>query len=330
MMTRTLSSLRLTAVAFAAVAAWGATAAYAQAADPADPTAADATDPMAADPAADPAAPADPAMDPAAGPAPAGDPAAAAAPGGDPMAADAAAAPADDPTAGLFGDDSLYGITEGAVRPGASQEWANIRKIRVVQKRMMIKEGRHGFALFGGFAPNDDFFAYLTTGLRYNYYFSEDLALEVSGGYAFDFGTPLQEQLERSRQDGGPGLFVRLPQVLVATSSVSVIWNLLHGKLGFFDTALAEFDVGLTFGIGAIVTEVTPQNESLAKEMRVDPNGNIGLTFNFYLTKQWAFRMDMRQFFYAAVNDPRIAQVGGVARPLMMTLGVQWFTEERK
>lgn len=282
--------------------------AAAQAADPAPESddAANSDDPPAGDegaPAGDPPAEADP---PAAEPDPADKPGAEAAP--------EAAAPAVGDTGTTAAD---YGVQNASVAPGARLEWAERRQIRVFQKREMLKEGRHQFSLHGGVVPNDDFFAYIDTGLAYNYYFSEDISLEVRGAYTVPQKTSLEGTLTKPRPDG-PGLEVRLPQTLNAYGSVSATWNLLHGKLGFFGTRLTEFDFGLVFGVGAVMTEV----QGKAKEENVkkyDAQGNAGATALFYLSNRWALRVDFRQFFYPAEG-------GGVSFPISTTLGLSYFT----
>lgn len=212
---------------------------------------------------------------------------------------------------------SDYGVNDSAVPPGGRMEWAERRQIRVIQKRDMLKEGRHQFSILGGVVPNDDFFAYIDAGLAYDYYFSEDIALELRGAYTVPQKTALEQTLTQPRPDG-PGLEVRLPQTLNAHVSASAAWNLLHGKLGFFSTRLTEFDLGLVFGIGAVLTEIqgkaTEQNTK-----KFSPAGNVGAVLQFYLGSRFALRVDYRQFFYPADG-------GGVSFPISTTLGLSYFT----
>jgi len=252
---------------------------------------------------------------PAAAPAPS--PAPAAAPAGDP-----APAPAEktDPLPTIGGGGmSDYGVTEGAVPPGGTIEWATRRKIRVIQKRATLKQGRHGISINAGVVPNDDFFAYVAGGLAYSYYFSEDLALDINAAYTLEAKTSLEGSLTASRANGlGPGLQVRLPETLVGYGTASATWYLLHGKLGFFDTRLTEFDVGLNFGIGASATFVQGKSKQ-DQAYRVKPNGNLGIAALFYLGERWALRADYKQIFYPKDG-------GGVSFPIAVTLGLAWFT----
>lgn len=289
--------------------------AYAQAADDGQPPA----DPAPADSAPADSAPADAPPADAPGSDPAADPAGGADGAGTDSADPAAGANTKDMTAPAVGgptDMSAYGVTEGAVPPGGTIEWAQRRKIQIIQKRNVLKQGRHAFTLNAGVVPNDDFFAYVAGGLGYSYFFSEDLALELAGSYTFPAKTSLQASLEASRPDG-PDLIVRLPETLRGYSSAALSWYVLHGKLGFFTTNLIEFDVGVNFGVGANATFAEKKDgETL---LLIKPNGNIGLSMLFYMSERWAFRFDYKQLFYPMEG-------GGVAFPISTTLGLAFFT----
>ncbi len=208
-----------------------------------------------------------------------------------------------------------YGVQEGGA--GASMQWAANREVRVIQKREVLKEARHQFSLIGGVVPNDDFFAYVDAGAAYDYYFSEDIAIELRGAYTFPQQTSLEATLEKQREQGGPGLEVRLPETLRAHASLSAVWNLLHGKIGFFSTRLTEFDLGLSFGVGSVLTNLTAKGG--AETLRFAPQGNMGAVLQFYLGSRFVLRVDFRQFFYQANG-------GGVSFPISTTVGLSYLT----
>ncbi|MBI5609325.1 MAG: outer membrane beta-barrel domain-containing protein [Deltaproteobacteria bacterium] len=310
-----LRSLPLAAALLAAATCAGA--AYAE--EPA----AGADAPKAEAPAAEPAK-----AEPAKAEEPKAEPAPEAKPEPKPEAKPSKAKKADDmPDLGGAGaiDQDMYGIGDDSVPPGSRMEWAVRRDIRVVQKRAVIKEGRHGFSLITGVVPNDDFWTYVVGGLGYNYYVSEDLALAVHGAYTADIASSLPDKLQGKRDDGGYELKVRLPQTLLGYASAGADWNLMHGKIRFFSTRLFEFDLALCVGIGAIATKVTVQNAVEAKT-RVDPGGNVGGYAQFYLTERLAFRIDFHQLFYPAYDDKKDTPTGGLSHPLATTIALTYFT----
>lgn len=224
------------------------------------------------------------------------------------------------PEMGGAGTLDPYGIADEAVPEGGRLAWARRRDIRVVQKREVLKEGRHAFTVQTGVVPNDDFFVYPLVGLGYQFFFSEDVALDVHADYAFDNQTSLQGSLTASNPVG-PGLNVRLPQTLKGYGAAGVDWYLLHGKFGFFSTHLTEFDLSLNFGVGAVMTKLTgvAGNTSITET----PAGEIGAELMFYLAQNWALRLGYRQNFYKAEG-------GGVSYPISTTLAVTYFTSAPK
>ncbi len=258
---------------------------------------------------------------PSAGAAPADAPAADAPPADAGKKAAAHPAKADDKMADLLGaNGDLYGNVDESVPVGGNLEWANRRSIRVVQKRGFIKESRHGFSLLGGAVPNDDFFVYPLVGAGYQYFFSEDIALDVHSVYSFYNESQLKGALTKERPDG-PGLTVRLPQALRGYASAGADWYLLHGKLGFFSTHLTEFDLALTFGLGAVWTEITAEGGAITQQFR--PAGEVGADLMFYLSDNFALKMGYRQNFYPSF-------IRGVSYPISATMAVSYFTDALK
>lgn len=277
-----------------------------------------ADDPPAEAPKTDPAPAADPVPEPKAEPAPAE-------PKAEPAKPEPKAKPAPMPDlGGGSADQDVYGISDDLVPPGSRLDWAKKRDIKVVQKRAVVKDGRHGMSLLLGAVPNDDFWTYINAGLGYNYYFSEDLALNVHGIYTYNQATSLRTKLEGQRPEGFE-LTVRLPQTLTAYASAGVDWNLLHGKIGFFGTMLGEFDVALCFGIGAVMSKVTTQ-ENPQGAQRIDAAGNAGASAQFYLSEHFALRADYHQLFYPKFNDKTKIADNGVAHPLSVVIGLTYFT----
>lgn len=276
----------------------------------------------------------------AADPPPAAEPAPAAAPAADAAPAAEAAKPAEAPVKEAAPAkeavpevgapaENAYGIREDDVPPGARLDWAGRREIRVIQKRAILKEGRHGLSINAGVVPNDDFFAYVALGAGYQYYFSEDLALRIRASYTAPQQTSLQSSLTASRPDG-PGLEVRLPQTLLGYALAGVDWNLLHGKFGYFTTRLMEFDVSLNFGVGAVMTKIIDQGKEANPTYAPDPAGNVGMTLQMYISDRLALGLDYTQLFY-----PKLADLfgstshpgkGGVSHPLAATITLTWFT----
>lgn len=202
--------------------------------------------------------------------------------------------------------------------------WAKRREIKNIHKRLFLKDGRHEFVLTAGIIPNDEFYTYYPVGIKYDYYFSEDFALELAGTYMPHKKTDLQSFIE---EDLFSGIEVRLPQSLVWQSGIGVVWTPLHGKVAIFDTKLGHFDFGIALGVMALGSDVQQENTTDIKP-RIDVGGNVGATVRFYLNNFIAVRLDYRHFFFNGRNlDDKAA---GLSYPAEISLGVSFFTAAPK
>jgi outer membrane beta-barrel protein len=203
--------------------------------------------------------------------------------------------------------------------------WANNRDVTNIHKRLFLKDGRHEFTIFGGVIPNDDFFTYYPVGLRYDFYFSEDFAIEVSGAYFIKQDSDLASFLQNDIAQGS--LEVDLPQFLEWQAGAGVLWTPIHGKVGAFGTRLGHFDFGIALGVMVLGTQHRLEGEADYKS-RPDVGGNVGATARVYLTDFLALRVDYRHYFYAARDAQDNSR--GVSFPAEISLGVSFFTSAPK
>ncbi len=198
--------------------------------------------------------------------------------------------------------------------------WADKRDVRNIHKRLFLKDGRWEFAITGGVIPNDDFFTYYPLGARVNYYFSEDLAIELAGSYMIKSNSELKNFLEEELISG---IEVELPQSLSWQAGAGVLWTPLHGKVAIFDTKLGHFDFGFALGVMALGSEVKKEGQTEATA-RTDVGGNLGATVRFYLLDFLALRVDYRHYFYNARDADDNSR--GLSFPAEISLGVSFFT----
>ena len=235
---------------------------------------------------------------------------------------------------------SLFALPAGAQETPAPEpesqgfdiDWANRRELRNIHKRLFLKESRFQFSLYSGVIPNDEFFTYVPVGMRMNYYFSEDLALEFGGAYLIG-NTRDDSKLRLKVQDGLEppiaGVTVVLPQALKWHVDLGTLWSPMHGKIGAFSSGLAHFDLGLAFGVVLLGTELLLEGEPEPKYRPIpDVGGYLGATLQFYLSRLIAVRVDYRHYFYGARDTKD--DVRGVSYPIELSLGLSFFTSEPK
>jgi outer membrane beta-barrel protein len=208
-----------------------------------------------------------------------------------------------------------------AVDTALDMYWAQKREIKSIQKRLFLKNQRSSFSIYSGTIPNDDFFMYFPMGARWNYYFSEDFAVEAWGEYLIVENSDLEEFLEANFNQS---LLVDVPQALKWMAGADILWSPLHGKLALFTSKLAHFDFHLAFGAGAIGTDVAKPDVIDAadedKKSKTDISGNVGVGFRLYFNDLISMRVDYRQYFYPAEG-------GGISHPAEITAGVSIWTQ---
>ncbi|GMV43485.1 MAG: hypothetical protein AMXMBFR64_52010 [Myxococcales bacterium] len=202
--------------------------------------------------------------------------------------------------------------------------WGERRDIRTIQKREFLKDTRHEFSIFTGVVPNDDFKVYIPIGGRYDYYFSEDIGLEISGAYLFAVETKLREFLtDQFESGGGVDAQIFLTETLKWYASADVKWSPFHGKVGLFTTKLFHFDFYIAAGVGVVGTEVDPPGQNAPNSDEYKIAGNVGAGAAGFVNDWLAIRIDYRHFFYEF-------QGGGLSYPAEITLGVSFFTAAPK
>jgi outer membrane beta-barrel protein len=205
------------------------------------------------------------------------------------------------------------------------QYWGEKRELRTIQKRMFLKDTRWAFSLYGGVVPNDDFQIFFPLGLRVDYYFSEDIGVELSGAYAFRTKTKLKKFLEDEfESDGGASAQVFLTQFIDWYASADILWSPFHGKMDIFTTKLFHFDFYVALGAGVMGLTVDPPGAAGEKsEFKIA--GNVGLGAMMYVLDFLAVRVDYRHFFFEFAGGG-----GGLSYPAEITAGVTFFTPAPK
>lgn len=202
--------------------------------------------------------------------------------------------------------------------------WGKERDVKVIEKRLFEKDGRHEFGLLVGIAPNDSFWNYFPVGLRYDYYLMEQLALEFSGAYVITQSTKLKTFILdnfKGVQNAG------IPQSVEWYAGLNAYWAPIHGKLAVFSSKLSSFDLGILFGVGAIGTRIHDFNGD-AIDRKVSVMGNLGLGFHFFLNDFLALRADYRHYLFPADDSGVNPDGAGGARQMAeITLGFSVFTK---
>ncbi len=199
--------------------------------------------------------------------------------------------------------------------------WGEKREIRTIEKRLFRKDTRLQASLYGGVIPNDDFQLFVPMGLRFAYYLSEDIAVELSGAYALGFQTRLKEFLTAEIEDKQVGAQVFLTQEYEWYGMVNMLWSPVHGKIGMFTSKLFHFDFYLAVGVGVMGVIADPPGQAAEPRSETPIAANIGFGTMMYLTDYMALQLDYRHFFHEFQGGG-----GGLSYPAEISLGLAFFT----
>jgi outer membrane beta-barrel protein len=209
---------------------------------------------------------------------------------------------------------------EAAKGPAVSEddetmEWAKRRGVETVQKRAVQKVDRLSATVYTGMIPNNIFERYYPVGLRLDYYILENIGVELSGAYAFASDTGLIDELSDPQGTGATGVLLGDSQL--AHFNFGVTWSPVFGKTSFLNGAINYFDIYLFAGFGLLVKQ-TEKQFGAPKTTGATPEGALGAGMSFFLSNDWAMRLDYRQFIFQKGT-------GGVANPSEVSLGLSYF-----
>ncbi len=227
----------------------------------------------------------------------------------EPPAAEGAEAPAEAAPAEV--SDATASKAERALEQDMALFWGNRREIKVVQKRLVEKDGRFELMPYVSVIPNDEFIIYYPVGLRVGYHFSEAFSVEASYAYALQQETQLAGFLE------GEGIGLKRADIQEKISmfyNANILWAPLYGKLSLLGYKLTHFEtyVGLGFGLFN-TTEFPADNPDGNAKNKL--SGNAILGFRWFINDTLNVRTEYRQYFFQKFQ-------GGVSIPVELSLGL--------
>ncbi len=207
--------------------------------------------------------------------------------------------------------DATASKAERALEQDMALFWGNRREIKVVQKRLVEKDGRFELMPFASIIPNDEFIVYYPVGMRIAYHFSEAFAVEASYAYALQQETQLATFLE------GEGIGLKRADIQEKISmfyNANILWAPLYGKLSLLGYKLTHFETYIGLGFGLFnTTEFPAENPNGNAKNKL--SGNAILGFRWFINDTVNIRTEYRQYFFQKFQ-------GGVSIPAELSLGL--------
>jgi len=175
------------------------------------------------------------------------------------------------------------------------------RHIKVVQDRTYTKRMKHLLEPYFGINPSDSLYFSVMEGVRYNFYFMEELGLQLNFAYVQNFSRDLKGIVE----DG-----LKADAASLINAKIQMYFNLdfvfvpLYGKFSLMSSTISNYDIGLYVGAGAMnfkKAEMKDETSSDFKEVSVfKPAIDVGVFAQMYILKWLNLRMDFTYYYSIA------------------------------
>lgn len=178
--------------------------------------------------------------------------------------------------------------------------WSVDRDLPVVQERIFQREGRFSAGLFVGLLTSEPFYWYLPVGAHLNYYFTNQLGLEIGGGYMDAEGvltntTDIYDFLDGSAS--GFNAETDLEDRMLWRANALFVWNPLYGKWSLLNNKLTHFDANVVVG-GGVLSVDRPTGDRTDNVQEIVPEFVFGLGAHFLLDENLIVRADGRFYIY--------------------------------
>lgn len=203
---------------------------------------------------------------------------------------------------------------EGPLAEELDNYWSVDRELPVVQERIFERDGRFSAGLFVGLLTSEPFYWYLPVGAHLNYYFTNQLGLEIGGSFMDAEGslannTELHDFLENDSSAFDPD--TDLADRMLWRAHALFVWNPLYGKWSFLNNKLTHFDANVVVGAGALQVQ-RPNGTRTDSVTEIVPEFVFGLGAHFLLSENWVIRADGRFYVYPGyVSDFEEEKEGG-------------------
>ena len=166
--------------------------------------------------------------------------------------------------------------------------------------------------------------------LNLQYNFIDQLGLELTGGAFLSGEAPILEEVRANNPQEDPQLS-DMHQIQWLAGG-SIVWVPVYGRMSFASEWDPSFDLYLLAGGGVVGTrrDVTLIGAT-AIERSIVPQFHLGGGIRLYMLKNFAFRIDVRNYFYddpdrgeVPINGNSRSEITGMTSALLGQIGLQF------
>lgn len=158
---------------------------------------------------------------------------------------------------------------------------ANIRLIRVLQRRPFLRKKRYEISARMGTLVNDSLVNSVSAGGRFAYHLSEVMAISLGGAAALSTESELFEKVIDD--------YAVFPEVskLLWRASADFEYAFLYGKFALFDRWIIGWDMASNLGVGAVQTDLA-----------IHPSLTMGLSQRFFMNRWFTVNVGINNYLY--------------------------------
>jgi outer membrane beta-barrel protein len=225
------------------------------------------------------------------------------------------------------GEDEVEAGTGGQRRAPAVKTLKD--RIKSVQRRQFVRDGRFELRPSVGFQLNDAFVHNIMIGGSAHYFLAESMAVNLSVHYSMVQAST--ETLKTVRAESEVSPLTSKVQLLAAAHFE---WAPIYGKFSLFSEWVAHFDFGLTAGIGVAMTKdaggLVPDAQG---KTGLYPAFGIGGGGRLVLAEWLTFSANVMDYLFVAKYGPEYVSssrgagesVSQIRQAVMLNLGVSFF-----
>jgi len=186
-------------------------------------------------------------------------------------------------------------------------------RVKAVQRKGFIKQGRLQLEAFVAPSVNDAFYEKLGVGGMLGYNLRDNFALALRGTYYFPFTTQYVRQGEIAFESQV------LSSELYGTLTLDAIWSPVYGKFAWLERSIVHFDAYLLLGGGVAwsATSEAPRNEG------PHPAADLGAGIRFY--PNWWMCLDLGAVATFYADQASLVAPSTIQRVVAITLGFSFF-----
>ncbi len=185
------------------------------------------------------------------------------------------------------------------------------KDVIVIQRRFLPKTNRFELLAGGGYVINDPFFHDLGLSLRFGYYFTEFLGIELIGVLWGTMDRQVTTDLREKKQ-----IATETAVVPLSYYGLDFKWSPFYGKIAYDDQTIVPFDFYFSAGFGSTPTSLGDSA----------PTAHLGTGQIFAMSKWLALRWDLSWNIFRTTSKEE--KTTGTQNNLFVTVGTSFFFPE--